>query len=54
MIRRGAYWARKIAMPKATGIARIRANNAANTVTCSRSKMPKCIAEVFVVTQLPP
>ena len=41
-------------MPNAIGIARISANSATNTVTCSRSKMPKCIAEVSVVTQLPP
>ena len=41
-------------MPSATGIARTRANTETNTVTWSRSRMPKCIADVSVVTQFPP
>ena len=41
-------------MPRATGMASSSANTETNTVTCSRSKMPKCIAEVSVVIQLPP
>jgi hypothetical protein len=45
---------RKIAMPRATGIARTSANSDTHTVTWSRSKMPKCIAEVSVVIQLLP
>ncbi len=40
-------------MPNATGMARSNANTETNTVTCSRSRMPNCIAEVLVVTQLP-
>ena len=41
-------------MPSATGMARSSANTDTNTVTCSRSRMPNCIADVSVVTQLPP
>ncbi|CAG7307705.1 hypothetical protein PICSAR55_04366 [Mycobacterium avium subsp. paratuberculosis] len=44
----------KMATPSATGIARINANSDTNTVTGSRLAIPKCIAEVSVVTQLPP
>ena len=40
-------------MPSATGIASSSANTETNTVTWSRSRMPKGIAEVSVVTQLP-
>ena len=41
-------------MPNATGIARTNANTETKTVTWSKSRMPKCIADVSVVTQLPP
>ena len=41
-------------MPNATGIARTNANSDTNTVTWNRSKMPKCMADVSVVIQLPP
>ena len=41
-------------MPSATGMARSSANSDTNTVTWSRSRMPKCIADVSVVIQLPP
>ena len=40
--------------PKATGIARTRANSATMTVTWTRSKTPNRIAAVLVVSQLPP
>ena len=41
-------------MPNATGMARSNANTETKTVTWSRSRMPKCIAAVFVVIQFPP
>ena len=41
-------------MPNATGIASSNANTDTKTVTWSRSRMPNCIADVSVVTQLPP
>ncbi|CNK64533.1 Uncharacterised protein [Mycobacterium tuberculosis] len=53
-MRRGAYCVMKMATPRATGIARTKAKVDTSTVTCNRLKIPNRIAEVFVVTHLPP
>jgi hypothetical protein len=42
------------ATPRAIGMARTKANTETNTVTCSSSGIPKCMADVSVVTQVPP
>lgn len=44
----------KRATPSATGMAKVNANSDTNTVTGNRLAIPKCIADVSVVTQLPP
>jgi len=44
----------KMATPRAVGMARISANSDTKRVTCSSSKIPKCIADVSPVIQGPP